>query len=93
MTPRRAPKLIHIRPIEREAYVTVDALKNFMSTRTDTLMQQISQQVKKAVEAVSSARPVPRFDYMPAPGCEPSYRHAPVASCYHNGGIERDSSC
>ncbi|KAJ8427590.1 hypothetical protein Cgig2_032778 [Carnegiea gigantea] len=30
------------------------------------------------MEAASSARPLPRFDYAPNTGCEPSHRHAPV---------------
>ena len=36
----------------------MDALKNFMPTMTDTIMQQLSEQVKKAMEATSSTRPL-----------------------------------
>ncbi|KAJ8427828.1 hypothetical protein Cgig2_001639 [Carnegiea gigantea] len=63
-----------------------------MSTMTGTIMQQISKQVKKAVEAVSSAWPLPCFKYVPAAGCEPFYRHAPVASHHHSGG-RREAPC
>lgn len=49
----------------------MDALKNFMSTMTDTIMQQVSEQVKKALEAASYARPLPRFDYMPSTAASP----------------------
>ncbi|KAJ8427550.1 hypothetical protein Cgig2_003113 [Carnegiea gigantea] len=48
-----------------------------MSTMTDTIMQQVSKQVKKAVEAATFARPLPHFDYIPTTGCEPSHRHIP----------------
>ncbi|KAJ8432713.1 LOW QUALITY PROTEIN: hypothetical protein Cgig2_001931 [Carnegiea gigantea] len=34
----------------------VDALKNFMSTMTDAIMQQVLEQLKKVVEAASLAR-------------------------------------
>jgi len=59
---RANSRLIDQRPSEREAYVTVDALKNSMSTMTNTIVQQVSEQVEKAMEA---ARPLPHFDYMP----------------------------
>jgi len=52
-------------PAGREAYVKVDALKNLMSTMIDTKIQQVSEQVKKVMQAVSSARPLPRFEYVP----------------------------
>ncbi|KAJ8444407.1 hypothetical protein Cgig2_026611 [Carnegiea gigantea] len=51
-----------------------------MSTITDAIMQQVSEQVKKAVEAVSSASPLPRFEYVPTVGCEPPRRHEPETS-------------
>ncbi|KAJ8435061.1 hypothetical protein Cgig2_015566 [Carnegiea gigantea] len=35
------------------------------------------------MEAASSTRPLPHFDYMPTTGCEPSHRYAPVASHGH----------
>ncbi|KAJ8434598.1 LOW QUALITY PROTEIN: hypothetical protein Cgig2_025024 [Carnegiea gigantea] len=50
----------------------VDALKNFMSTITDAIMQQVCEQVKKAVKAASSVRPLPRFEHVPIGGYEPS---------------------
>ena len=62
------PRLVGPPPAGREAYVTVDALKNFMSTMTDTIMQQVSEQVKKAVEAVRSTLPLSRFKYVPTRG-------------------------
>ncbi|KAJ8424154.1 hypothetical protein Cgig2_001616 [Carnegiea gigantea] len=54
-----------------------------MSTMTDTIMQQVTEQVKKAMEASSSARPLPHFDYVPTTSCEPSHRHAPILSYLH----------
>ncbi|KAJ8419709.1 hypothetical protein Cgig2_012096 [Carnegiea gigantea] len=36
------------------------------------------------MEATSSARPLPHFEYMPTDGCEPSHRHHPVASPRHS---------
>jgi len=54
---------------EWETYVTVNALKNFMSTMTDTIMQQVSEQVKKAMEAATFRRPLPHFDYVPNVSC------------------------
>ncbi|KAJ8428396.1 LOW QUALITY PROTEIN: hypothetical protein Cgig2_029019 [Carnegiea gigantea] len=44
---------------------------------TDAIMQQVSEQVKKAVEAASSARLLPHFEYMPTGGYEPCHRHDP----------------
>ncbi|KAJ8423201.1 LOW QUALITY PROTEIN: hypothetical protein Cgig2_015224 [Carnegiea gigantea] len=58
-----------------EAYVTVDALKNFMSTMTDVIMQQVSEQVKKAME-------------VPTEGCEPSCRRDPAASLWHGERVQ-----
>ncbi|KAJ8433840.1 hypothetical protein Cgig2_028157 [Carnegiea gigantea] len=68
------PRSVGSRQPEREAYITVDALKNLMSTMTNTIMRQVTKQVKKAVKAVNFARPLPHFDYVPTTGCEPSYR-------------------
>ena len=56
---------------EREAYVTVDALKNFMSTMTDTITRQVSEQVKRVVDVAKSARLLPHFDYTPTHRGEP----------------------
>ncbi|KAJ8434593.1 hypothetical protein Cgig2_025019 [Carnegiea gigantea] len=58
----------------------VDTLKNFMSSMTDTIKQQVSEQVKKAVEATSSVRPLPRFEFVPL--------HAPMVSHHHSEGMK-----
>ena len=71
---RADPCSIGQHPSKREGYVTVDAIKNSMSTMTNTIMQQVSEQVKKAMKAASLARPIPHFDYVPTKGCEPSRR-------------------
>ncbi|KAJ8444460.1 hypothetical protein Cgig2_024024 [Carnegiea gigantea] len=63
-----------------------------MSTMTDTIMQQVTKQMKKAMEATNSARPLPHFDYMPTTGCEPSYRHVPVALHHHSDEV-REVAC
>ncbi|KAJ8427200.1 hypothetical protein Cgig2_011776 [Carnegiea gigantea] len=47
---------------------------------TDTIMQQISEQVRKAVGAANSMRSLPTFDYALTMGFEPSHRHAPARS-------------
>ncbi|KAJ8433976.1 LOW QUALITY PROTEIN: hypothetical protein Cgig2_024681 [Carnegiea gigantea] len=52
----------------------MDALKNFMTTITDTILQQ----VKKTTEAVNSARPLPTF--VRTQGCDLSHRHASAMS-------------
>ncbi|KAJ8420958.1 hypothetical protein Cgig2_001994 [Carnegiea gigantea] len=49
-------------------------LKNLISTMTNTVMQQVTEQVK----AANSARPLPTFDYVPTLVYKPSHRHAPV---------------
>jgi len=64
----------------------MDALKNLMSTMTNAIMQQASEQVKKAVEAVSFTRPLPLFEYVPTTGYEPSHKNYPTMSHRH---IER----
>ena len=63
-------------PPKWEAYFTVDAFKNLMSTMTDTILQQVTGQVKEAMEAANFARPIPTFDYVPTARCESSHRHA-----------------
>jgi len=68
------------RPLERETYVTVDTLKNFMSVMTETITRQVSQQVKWALEAANSARRLPYFDYLPTAGCESSHRQVRIPS-------------
>jgi len=52
-------------------------------------MKQVSEQVKKAVEAVSSTTPLRCFEYVPTMGCEPSYRYDPMMSHYHNERMRR----
>ncbi|KAJ8429898.1 hypothetical protein Cgig2_008783 [Carnegiea gigantea] len=58
----------------------VDALKNFMSTMTNASMLPVTKQVKKAIDAASSARPLPHFDYASTTGYEPSRGHIPVVA-------------
>ncbi|KAJ8434334.1 hypothetical protein Cgig2_010951 [Carnegiea gigantea] len=65
----------------------LDALKNLMSTMTDIITQQVIEQVKKAIEAANSARPLPHFDYVPTTGCEPFHRHVPVVSHHHSDKV------
>jgi len=66
----------------------VDALNNFMSTMTDAVIQQVSKQVKKAVEAASSARPLPHFEYAPtgdtSPLVDAVLKHPPAAARRYN---------
>ncbi|KAJ8430169.1 LOW QUALITY PROTEIN: hypothetical protein Cgig2_028055 [Carnegiea gigantea] len=62
----------------------VDVLKSLMSTVTHNIMQQVTEQLKKAMEAANSTRPLPAFDYVPTVGYEPSHRHAPARSHHHS---------
>ena len=48
------PRSVGSRQPKQEAYLTVDALKKLMSTMTDTIIQQVTEQVKKVMEAASS---------------------------------------
>ncbi|KAJ8429330.1 hypothetical protein Cgig2_026560 [Carnegiea gigantea] len=41
----------------------VDVLKSLMSTMADAITHQVSEQVERAVEAASSARPPPALEY------------------------------
>ncbi|KAJ8427676.1 hypothetical protein Cgig2_016769 [Carnegiea gigantea] len=63
---------------EQEACITVDALKNHMTIMTDIIIQQVTEQMRKTVEAVNFTRPLPAFDYVPTTRCELSHRHAPA---------------
>ena len=54
---RATPDSIEQKPREREAYVTMDGMKNFMTLMTDILLQQVAKHVKKAMEVMSSMRP------------------------------------
>jgi len=65
----------------------VDALKNFMSTMTNTINRQVSEQVRRAMEAANSSRPLPHFDYVPTNGGEPSHQLERVASPHY---VERE---
>ncbi|KAJ8426727.1 hypothetical protein Cgig2_011548 [Carnegiea gigantea] len=71
-------------PPEREAYVTVDTLKNLLSNISDTTIQQATEQVKQAMAIANAARPPPTFDCVPSTGYEPSHRHALVRSHHHS---------
>ncbi|KAJ8431038.1 LOW QUALITY PROTEIN: hypothetical protein Cgig2_022980 [Carnegiea gigantea] len=55
----------------------------------DAIMQQISEQVKKAVEAISSVRPLSHFEYVPTGACEPSHRHGPATSSRCSGRVQK----
>ncbi|KAJ8428924.1 hypothetical protein Cgig2_024889 [Carnegiea gigantea] len=61
-----------------------------MSTMTDTIMQQVSEQVKKVVRAASLARPVPCFKHMPSGGYERSCRRDPAISPCRSERIQED---
>jgi len=69
---RAIPHSVRQQLPEREAYITIDALKNFMTTIVDILLQQVAEQLKKTMEAASSMRLLPVFDYEPKRGWEPS---------------------
>ncbi|KAJ8440105.1 hypothetical protein Cgig2_026456 [Carnegiea gigantea] len=56
---------------------------------TDIGIWQVSEQVKKAMEVVSSMRTLPAFDYVPAASCKSSHMHAPNRS-YHRDEEERE---
>jgi len=56
--------------LDQEAYVTMNVLKNFITSITDTLLQQVSKQVKKAMERVSFTLSFHAFRYTPAIGLE-----------------------
>ena len=77
---RANPQSASLRPPKREAYITVDTLKNFMSVMTKSVTRQVLEQVKWAMEATNSARPLPHFDYVPTVGCEPSHWQTQVLS-------------
>ncbi|KAJ8425224.1 hypothetical protein Cgig2_002963 [Carnegiea gigantea] len=48
----------------------MDALKNLMTTMTDSILQQVTEHVRKTMKVVSSMRPLPTFDYVPTAGCK-----------------------
>lgn len=51
-----------------------------MTTMLDTLLQQVTEQVKKTMEVVSSTMLLPTFDYAPTARYELSHRHAHTVS-------------
>ncbi|KAJ8424033.1 hypothetical protein Cgig2_017720 [Carnegiea gigantea] len=59
---------------------------------TDTILSQVTDQVKKAIGAANFARPPPIFDYVPTTGCGPSHRHVPIRSCHHSDEV-RERLC
>jgi len=65
----------------------VDAVENFMSIVMDTITQQVSEWVKRAIEAATSVRPFPHFDYVTTYDGEPSRRPERVPSPHYTGGI------
>ncbi|KAJ8426884.1 hypothetical protein Cgig2_002732 [Carnegiea gigantea] len=70
----------------------VDALKNIMSTMTDTITRQVSEYVKRAMEAANSARPLTHFNYIPTYGGKPSHRPERIPSAQYTkweGGAPR----
>lgn len=81
--------LVGQRPPELEAYVMVETLKNFMTTMTDTILQQVTKQVKKTVEVMNSKRPLPTFDYVPTMGRKLSHRHV-LVELLHRSDEVRD---
>ncbi|KAJ8424179.1 hypothetical protein Cgig2_015913 [Carnegiea gigantea] len=58
----------------------VDALKSLMSTMADAITHQVSEQVKRAMEAASSARPPLTFEYSLVYEGEPSHRSGGISS-------------
>ncbi|KAJ8438791.1 hypothetical protein Cgig2_023825 [Carnegiea gigantea] len=51
-----------------------------MSTITDTITRQVSEQVKRAMEAANSTKPFLHFDYVSTNGCKPSHQQERVPS-------------
>ncbi|KAJ8436376.1 hypothetical protein Cgig2_032197 [Carnegiea gigantea] len=51
-----------------------------MSVMIETIIRQVSEQVKQAMEAANLARPLLHFDYAPTAGCEPSHRQVHILS-------------
>ena len=67
----------------------VDALKNIMSTMTETVTRQVLEQVKRAMEAANSAKVLPHFDYVPNHGDEPYHRPNQVPSPERHQEVSR----
>ena len=85
------PHFVRQHPPEREAYITVDTLENLMSIMIDTILQQVTEQVKKTMEVVNSARPLPTFDYVPTARCELSHWNTLMGS-HHRSGKARETA-
>jgi len=83
---RADPWLVNQHSARKEAYITMEALKKFMSTMKDAIMQQVSEQVKTAVDTLRPTQPLPLFEYISATGYEPSYRNDPMVSHRHSKG-------
>ena len=72
---RADPRRVDQPLARQETYVKVDALKKFMSNMTGATMQQVLEQVKKAVEAASSASLSPTLDI-----CLPQATSPPIGT-------------
>ncbi|KAJ8441283.1 hypothetical protein Cgig2_013698 [Carnegiea gigantea] len=64
--------------IREEATVEIKLYK--ARTRRPAMERQVSEEVKRAIEAANSARSFPHFDYIPTHGGEPSHRPERVPS-------------
>ncbi|KAJ8430162.1 LOW QUALITY PROTEIN: hypothetical protein Cgig2_028048 [Carnegiea gigantea] len=74
--------------IECPTLVVASALaRRDLFTDPENMDSQVTEQVKKAMEAANSARPLPHFDYVPTTGCELSHRHVPVVSHRHSDEV------
>ena len=62
-------------PLERDAYVTIDAFKIFMATVTDTLLKQVIDQEKKPMEETTYRCPLHSLENDLASKGEPSGPH------------------
>jgi len=62
-----------------------------MSVMTEIIIRQVSEQVKRAMEATNSARPLHHFDYVPTADCEHSHRQVHISSP-HFTEREREAS-
>ncbi|KAJ8426092.1 LOW QUALITY PROTEIN: hypothetical protein Cgig2_006573 [Carnegiea gigantea] len=52
----------------------MDTLKNFISSMTDAISHQVTEQANRAMKEANSARPLPHLDYIPTLRGEPSHR-------------------
>ena len=63
-----------------------------MSTMINTIMQQVSEQVKRVMKATHSVRPLHQFNYVLTTGCELSYMYVAMGSHRHSGEV-REAAC